>query len=180
MNHFLMSLLASGPRGECSGLTVCGTGHRPQHLPGGFSEEAFERLVMLAYRWLAAHHPKAVVVGMALGWDQALAVAAIRLGIPVDAYIPFSGQANAWPLKSHEKYQWILNQCRSSRIICFGEYRPSMMQDRNKEMVKASDQVLALWNGDDGGTANCVRYAEKVGKPVINLWPELEHLASIE
>ena len=49
-------------------------------------------------------------------------------------------------------------------------YAAWKMQVRNKWMVDNSDLVLALWNGTDGGTANCVRYAEKVGKPITNLW----------
>ena len=44
------------------------------------------------------------------------------------------------------------------------------MQERNKWMVDHCDEVLALWNGTSGGTSNCVAYANKIGKPINNLW----------
>ena len=37
-------------------------------------------------------------------------------------------------------------------------------------MVDRSDSIVALWNGTSGGTKNCIDYAEKKGKPIINLW----------
>ena len=37
-------------------------------------------------------------------------------------------------------------------------------------MVDNADVILALWNGTGGGTGNCIGYAEKQGKRIINLW----------
>jgi len=44
------------------------------------------------------------------------------------------------------------------------------MQTRNIWMVDNCDLVLALWDGSDGGTGNCIKYANKIGKPIVNLW----------
>jgi hypothetical protein len=30
----------------------------------------------------------------------------------------------------------------------------------------------ALWDGSDGGTGECVQYAERVGRLWVNLWDE--------
>lgn len=37
---------------------------------------------------------------------------------------------------------------------------------RNKEIVAASDMVIALWNGYSRGTMFTVDYAKEIGKPV--------------
>ena len=45
------------------------------------------------------------------------------------------------------------------------------MQQRNELMVNDSDMVLALWDGESaGGTWNCIQYAGKVEKEIVNLW----------
>lgn len=37
-------------------------------------------------------------------------------------------------------------------------------------MVDNSNAVLALWNGSEGGTGNCVRYAKEKNKKIFQLW----------
>ena len=46
------------------------------------------------------------------------------------------------------------------------KYSPYLMMVRNKYMVDISDRGIAVWDGSKGGTANCVRYAQKIGKPL--------------
>ena len=149
-------------------MTICGTGHRPNSL-GGYAPAIFERLVALASSHLAADRPTKVISGMALGWDQALARAAIELDIPTHAYVPCRGQESRWPLASREVYQEIL-MCCTVRYVTEGSYSQFCMETRNRAMVDDSDSVLALWNGGRGGTGNCVAYARKVDKPIVNLW----------
>lgn len=150
-------------------MIICGTGHRPDKC-GGYDDATFDRLVTLAYDWLLDAQPDIVISGMALGWDQALAAAAIEHGIPVHAYFPFMGQANTWPKRAVERYVRLSEQCAVKRLVSPGDYSPEKMQIRNKAMVDDCHKVLALWNGSDGGTANCLKYARKAGKPVVNLW----------
>jgi len=108
---------------------------------------------------------------MALGWDQALAQAAVDMKIPFDAAVPFVGQESRWPAESAKRYRSLLSQARNVTVVCDGGYAAWKLQRRNIWMVDHCDAVLALWNGSDGGTANCVRYAD--GKrPVINVWNE--------
>lgn len=45
------------------------------------------------------------------------------------------------------------------------------MQKRNEYMVDLADRVIAVWDGSKGGTATCVKYAEKVGKEIIRIEP---------
>lgn len=160
-------------------MIIAGTGHRPDKL-GGYTAALDMRLQVLAMRALREHAPALVVSGMALGWDVALASAAVRLDIPFIAAIPFEGQESRWPESSQYRYRQLLKQAAGVEIVCTGGYAGWKMQRRNEWMVGLVDAdgvMLALWNGSDGGTANCVRYAERVGKPVVNLWHEFEVVA---
>ena len=155
-------------------IIVAGTGHRPDKL-GGYSEDAYLRLIDLAGPWLEEHSPDSVISGMALGWDQALADAAIYLKIPVIAAIPFVGQELKWPKQSQEKYHTILSQVLKVVPVCEPGYAAYKMQLRNTWMVDNATEILAIYNGDlFGGTYNCIQYAIKKGKPIYNLWNGLK------
>lgn len=152
-------------------MIVAGTGHRPDKL-GGYGWEPEARLRCLAISWLEVAKPERVISGMALGWDQALASAAHISGIPFTAAVPFLGQEKMWPAESQKRFQTLLEKAEKVEIVCSGGYSPAKMQKRNEWMVDNCTHVLALWNGTTGGTANCVKYAQKQEKPIINLWKE--------
>jgi uncharacterized phage-like protein YoqJ len=158
-------------------MIVCGTGHRPDKL-GGYDEATYQRLVQLATEYLRVTKHDAVISGMALGWDQALAEAALDLCIPVKAYIPFMGMENKWPASSQMKYHALLRRIPDDDwVVCSeGGYAPWKMQKRNEDMVNDSDYVLALWNGSTGGTHNCIAYAQKKQKQIVNLWEKYAKL----
>jgi uncharacterized phage-like protein YoqJ len=149
-------------------MIVAGTGHRPNKL-GGYDNFSKERVYNHARRSIPKETTK-LVSGMALGWDMALAHAALDKAIPLIAAIPFKGQEKMWPKESKEEYHWLLSHATSIAIVSEGSYAIWKMQALNQWMVDYADTILALWDGSDGGTANCVRYANKVGRPVINTW----------
>jgi len=151
------------------GQTVAFTGHRPAKL-GGYGTDAQERLIGLATYFLSVTRPLKVISGMALGWDQAVAEASIMLHIPVIAAIPFKGQESKWPRDSRYWYNELLTHCAHIEIVSPGGYSPAKMQVRNEWMVDRGDVLTALWDGSDGGTANCYHYAERQDKKIINLW----------
>jgi uncharacterized phage-like protein YoqJ len=150
-------------------MILAGTGHRPDKL-GGYGQDIAQRMVQLATECLEEHKPDVIISGMALGWDQALAGAAIKLDLEWWACIPFKGQELLWPQKSQSLYRRLLEHAHVVSIICDGGYAAHKMQLRNVAMVDKCNKVLALWNGTPGGTANCVAYAHSVGKPIINVW----------
>lgn len=151
-------------------MIIAGTGHRPDKL-GGYGLDVRKRLVDVAHIYLCVSKEPAtrVISGGALGWDQALAEAALDLNIPLTMALPFEGFETKWPRESQEFLHSLMNPA-DVVFVCEPGYAPWKMQERNKWMVDNCTHLLALWNGTDGGTANCVRYAEKVGKPIINLW----------
>jgi uncharacterized phage-like protein YoqJ len=149
---------------------LAATGHRPNKL-GGYGNDVFQHLKMLAQAVFVSERPNKVISGMALGWDQAWAEAAIEEDIPLIAAIPFDGQESVWPESSKVKYRQLLSKTENVVVICPGSYAAWKMQKRNEWMVDNCDRLVALWDGTSGGTANCVRYAESVKKPISNLWP---------
>ena len=158
------------------GLIIAGTGHRPNKL-GGYSEDIYTELIKLASMCIEKYKPSQIISGMALGWDQALSEAAIQYNIPLTAAIPFINQESKWPKLSQEKYKNILS--RSTKIITSeGGYSACKMQLRNQWMVENCDAILALWDGSSSGTANCIEYANKLNRKVINIWPVWELMRS--
>jgi predicted Rossmann fold nucleotide-binding protein DprA/Smf involved in DNA uptake len=155
---------------ETAGLILAGTGHRPDKL-GGYGADATARLVRFAQGALLELRPAKIISGMALGWDQALAKACVLEGVPFDAYVPFLGQESVWPKASQERYKYLLGKADLINYVCEPGYAAWKMQSRNGAMARAADVVLALWNGSDGGTANCVKFAKNtLNKPVLNVW----------
>jgi uncharacterized phage-like protein YoqJ len=155
-------------------MIIAATGHRPDKL-GGYTPEIRENLRRVAREFLALHpRVSEAVSGMALGWDQAFAHAAIDLGIPVVAAIPFKGQAARWPEQAQAYYRKLID--RSARVVHVSPL-PTFTQDafqaRNEWMVDYSHAIVALWNGSPGGTANCIDYARASGRTITNLWGEL-------
>lgn len=150
-------------------MIIAGTGHRPDKL-GGYSDKVSHRLVQLAVACIRKYKPTVVISGMALGWDQALAEAAIAELVPLWAYVPFDGQDKKWPEASQARYRELLDLAEEAKVIDSGGYSAAAMQKRNQAMVDDCDMLLALWNGSPGGTANCIKYAESIKQVTTNVW----------
>lgn len=139
-------------------MIVAGTGHRPDKL-GGYHRAAADPWIAEAEVMLILLSPEKVISGLALGWDTYLALAAIRLGIPLVGAIPFNGQESRWPPESQSVFWWINERAAELVVVCGGGYAPYKMQKRNEWMVDHCDFLLSCWNGTPGGTANCLAYA---------------------
>jgi uncharacterized phage-like protein YoqJ len=150
-------------------MIVAGTGHRPNKL-GGFNNVAYLRLVAIAERWIRNNNPSKIISGMAQGWDQALAQAAVNCGIPFICALPFKGQENKWSYKSQRYYNKLLSKADEVIYVCDEGYEPYKMQIRNEWMVDNCDIVLAMWDGTTGGTLNCLKYAYANQIEVVNLY----------
>lgn len=152
-------------------MILAGTGHRPDQLIYGYANEGVEYLAFIADIKLKELKPDQVITGLAIGWDLALAVAAIRLKIPLIGAMPFKGQESRWPEASQRLYNRVISRCERVEIICEGGFENWKFLRRDEWMVDNADKVLALYNGcATGGTKHTVDYACKVGKPVINCW----------
>lgn len=158
-------------------MIASGTGHRPEKLMG-YGEQERHLLCSFAVIILSLIKPTQVVSGMAQGWDQALAMAATLLDIPWTAAIPFQGFANKWPLEAQKRMAGLANEASRVKFVCDPGYAAWKLQKRNEWMVdrlkNPGDLLIALWDGSDGGTANCIRYAKKRNVEILNLWPLFE------
>ena len=113
---------------------------------------------------------------MALGWDLALAHASVLTGIPFTAAVPCDAQESRWPPSSQAYYRRLLTLSDDVVVVSPGGYKPWKMQVRNEWMVDQCDLLLALWDGSRGGKANCCWYAQRIERPIENLWREWTRL----
>jgi uncharacterized phage-like protein YoqJ len=155
-------------------MRIAVTGHRPSKLGGDYTGDG--TLAQKVRKWLrhqlAIYQPNEAVTGMALGVDQWFAREALGLGIEVHAAIPCDGQERRWPTPAQDRYHLLLAHPKVTvHEINPGPYAAWKMQARNEYMVNYSHVLLAIWGGAVGGTANCVAYAEKCGKPVVKMNP---------
>ena len=152
------------------------TGHRPDKI-GGFDpmnevrvalrKEMRTKLIELA--------PEKVVSGMAIGIDQDFVSVCLDLRIPFIAAVPFQGQESEWPLASQRLYFALLDKAEHVEYVSAPGYEPWKMQKRNEWMVDwigEDGRLLAIWDGSPGGTGNCVRYADRLGRMIVRIDPD--------
>lgn len=154
---------------------VAGTGHRPQKL-GGYSDEVLAKLTRLAQHVIDDLEATHIITGMALGWDTALALAAVSRKVPFTAAIPFAGQEGRWPEASQRRYHALLDVADEVVVVCDGGFASWKMMERNRWMVQHCDLLAALWDGSNSGTSNCVRYAHDMAVVVHNYWQKWREL----
>lgn len=161
---------------------VCFTGHRPNKLDGynedGILVRAIKQALRDTIRRLLKENPDIKFIsGAALGVDTWAAEIVLEENGILSLAIPNVGQQNEWPVAS--QYRW-LTLFREAHEVVFcdkGDYAPYKMMKRNKYMVDESDLVIAVYNGDkEGGTYNCVNYAIREQKEIINLWPTVQDI----
>lgn len=159
-------------------MIVAATGHRPEKL-GGYGTDLAALRTELAMEWLHSRGATRGITGLALGWDQDVALACYELGIPYIAAVPFAGQESRWPERSQRVYRWFINRAAEVVIVSPGEYSAHKMQVRNIWMADRCDTLLALYNGSGGGTGNCIKYAADWEIPVENIWKNYSRLAGL-
>lgn len=153
-------------------MIIAFTGHRPDKLGGYEMPNPTSRWVCWCIQEeLERLKPSSAISGMAQGVDQWAAQICINLKIPFIAAIPFSGQEKLWPELAVRRWRWLLGNAEQIVTVCQGDYSAQKMQKRNEWMVDHCDKLLAVWDGTTGGTANCIRYAEKKKKPIVRIIP---------
>lgn len=158
-------------------MKICVTGHRPNKLYGyNLSDVRWQNLKGLFKNILKENNCTEAITGMALGVDTVFALAVLDLkdegyDIKLHCAIPCKNHSCKWIKESIDQYNDILSKADTVRLVSDEEYKPWLMQKRNEYMVDLADKVIAVWDGTKGGTANCVKYAEKFGKEIIKVNP---------
>ena len=160
-------------------MVLAGTGHRPQKI---WPDDPWNPINLTQLRARIRKYleqgqefqgMRGIISGMALGFDQAFAWAAVDLGIPFVAAVPFEGQERNWPHESQLEYNNLLEKAAKVIHVCTPGYAPWKMQKRNEWMVDKGTALLAFWNGTKGGTSNCVKYARSKNKVIYHITPEI-------
>ena len=155
------------------GNVIAATGHRPAKI-GGHGPEARHQARTVARHALEALAPSEVITGMAQGWDTAVALAALDAGLPLTCALPFAGQELRWPAEDRHRYHLILGRAQHVEVVSPGGYSNYAMFARNRWMVDRCGMLLACWDGvRSGGTAHCLDYADRMGRPWLNLFDRL-------
>ena len=143
----------------------CFTGHRPEKLDRPEAE---------IIAWLETEIRKSVddgfvtfISGMARGVDIWAAEIVIRLrdeGLPIHLICasPFEGFERSWEEAWKSRYLAVIKKADLVKYIC-KSYSRACFQIRNEWMVDRSARVIAVFNGQAGGTKNTIRYAQSKG-----------------
>ena len=154
------------------------TGHRSAKLPWGYNEydkRALE-LKQRLYDTIEAVYSAGFthfICGMADGSDLYFCEAVIQLRtqhpeITLEAAVPFEGQADKWPRAQRERYQRLICECDSVKLIQ-KDYSPGCMMKRNRYMVDHAQLIIACYDGKSGGTLNTLRYALEKDVRILHL-----------
>lgn len=79
--------------------------------------------------------------------------------------IPFEGFESNWSVDWKKHYKLVRKELDWLHVVS-QEYTPDVYQLRNQFMVDHSSMVLAVFNGQLGGTQNTIRYARYKGVSV--------------
>jgi uncharacterized phage-like protein YoqJ len=111
-------------------------------------------------------------IGMALGWDLAIARACYDLGLNFWAFIPDDNQTKYWSEGDKEEYATLIRDAKE--IINVDEGKTLSVKDRyslrNIRLVNCSHAIVALSSGEPSGTKNAVDYAKERKMKVVNMY----------
>ena len=152
----------------------CFTGHRPEKL-----KIPEDRLVLL----LEEEIRKAItggfttyITGMAKGTDLIAGEIVLRLReqdarLKLICALPHPGFGLHWGGGWTERFQKVLAAADLVRTIC-PDFSYAAYQTRNEWMVRHSALVIAVFNGERGGTKNTMDYAQRTGVPCVVIGEE--------
>jgi len=147
------------------------TGHRPEKL--NLPECEVRKLLRQAIEQAYIDGFNVFISGMARGvdlWaaDIVLLLKAEYPDIKLMCAVPFIGYNSKWSEKDTAESRRILERADLVVPVC-GGYSDGCFQRRNEWMIDHCARVIAVWNGQQSGTANAVRYAQQKGVETVNL-----------
>lgn len=150
---------------------ACFTGHRPEKLnqPEGVVVKALTNAIYEAI----ADGKNVFISGVARGVDIWAAEIVLRLrnegeNVKLICASPYEGFERGWSTDWQQRYNAVLRDANLVRYIC-PEYSKACFQIRNKWIVNHSSLVIAVFNGEPGGTKNTIDYAIRKGIAYQNI-----------
>ena len=147
----------------------CFTGHRPEKLT--ISEGQLTKLLEAEIRRAIDSGHTTFISGMAKGVDIVAAENVLHLRaqdprLKLICALPDPGFGQPWLGGWTERFQHVLAWADLERTIC-PAFSYASYQARNEWMVRHSDMVIAVFNGEPGGTKNTLDFAKKNGVPCV-------------
>ena len=132
----------------------CFTGHRPEKLTR--PEAEIEKDLEVAILQAIDDGFVTFITGMARGVDIWAGEIVLQLrkynpNLHLIAASPYDGFESRWSADWQRRYKDILDQADLIRFVCKG-YSKACFQIRNEWMVDRSARVIAVYNGESGGT----------------------------
>ena len=164
-------------------ISCCFTGHRPLKLPWGYDENnekclCLKQILKEQIAELSQKGVRLFLTGMADGVDIYAAEAVIELKrehpewkIKLIGIIPYAGQEGCSGTKYYARYQNIL-QNADRYFVLSPHYTQDCLLERNRFMVDQSKYVLAVYNGEKGGTGYTINYARQKNRDITIIDPE--------
>ena len=148
---------------------VCFTGHRPEKLSE--AESVVRTKLEDAIRSSVEDGYFVFISGMARGVDIWAAEIVLKErehnpAIKLICASPYKGFEGSWSSDWQKRYNDIMNAADLVRFICPG-YSRACFQIRNEWMVDHSARVIAVYNGEKGGTRNTIEYAKKHNVDIV-------------
>ena len=147
----------------------CFTGHRPEKL--NRSEDEIKKDLEVAILQAVDDGFVTFITGMARGVDIWAGEIILQLrknnpNLHLIAASPYEGFERRWSADWQRRYKFILDQADYVRFVCNG-YSKACFQIRNEWMVNRSARVIAVYNGEPGGTQNTIEYAHQSNIPTV-------------
>lgn len=164
--------------------SVAFTGYRPKKLPFGNDLTHPDAIRLRAtlkaeYEQLYKHGYRQFLTGGALGCDMMAAEVILELrqeyggrrsGVFHVLCMPCHDYNANWSEEEKERLEKIKEKSFSF-YVSDRPYFNGCMQARNRYMVDTSSILLAVYDGQKGGTQNTVEYAQKKEKKIIVIRP---------
>lgn len=152
----------------------CFTGHRPEKLK--IPEDRLALLLEEEIKKAIASGFTTYITGMAKGTDIVAGEIILRLREQDDRLklicaLPHPGFGLHWSGGWTERFQKVLAAADLVRTIC-PSFSYATYQTRNEWMIRHSALVIAVFNGERGGTKNTLDYAQRTGVPCVVIGEE--------
>lgn len=150
---------------------ACFTGHRPEKLQQ--TEKAIRKILEREILKAMDSGIHVFLSGMARGVDIWAAEIVLRLrerghDVKLICACPYAGFERGWSTDWQRRYHAVLRKADLIRFVC-PEYSPACFRLRNEWMVDHAALVIAVFNGQPGGTKNTIDYAMRTGVAYRNL-----------
>ena len=141
----------------------CFTGHRPNKLHQ--DEQTIKRALTVAIDQAIARGFTTFITGMAQGTDIwaaeiVLARRAQNPALKLICALPHPDFEKTWRAEWQSRYRAVRSAADLEKTIC-PAYSKAAYQKRNMWMVDHSALVIAVFNGEPGGTLNTIQYAQQ-------------------